>query len=132
VAVLASVGLVIAGLNIMNLMTARVLEQSKAIGVLRSVGASRSDIRNRYLLDSLTLGVVGGLIGVALGSLLVFIFNHYLQTANPELAQGLQVQLSPQALLIGFVMACLLSILFALYPAIIASRTNIINSLKEL
>jgi putative ABC transport system permease protein len=132
VAVLASVGLVIAGLNIMNLMTARVLEQSKAIGVLRSVGASRSDIRNRYLLDSLTLGVVGGLLGVALGSLLVFIFNRYLQTTNTELAQTLQVQLSLQALLIGFVMACLLSILFALYPAIIASRTNIINSLKEL
>ena len=132
VAVLASVGLVIAGLNIMNLMTARVLEQGKTIGVLRSVGASRGDIRNRYLLDSFTLGVLGGLVGVAFGWLLIFVFNRYLQTASPELAEGLQVQLSPQALVIGFVMACLLSILFALYPAILASRTNIITSLKEL
>jgi ABC-type antimicrobial peptide transport system permease subunit len=132
VAVLASVGLVIAELHIMNLMTARVLEQGKTIGVLGSVGASRGDIRNRYLLDSLVLGVIGGLVGIALGWLLVFVFNRYLQTGNSELAEGLHVQLSPQALVIGFVMAGLLSILFALYPAILASRTNIINSLKEL
>jgi putative ABC transport system permease protein len=125
VAVLASVGLVIAGLNIMNLMTARVLEQQKNIGVLRSIGASRSNIRSRYLFDSLTLGIVGGVLGIILGWLLVLVFN-------PDIAQSLQIQLSPLAVIIGFIMACLLSTLFALYPAMLASRTNIINALKEL
>jgi ABC-type antimicrobial peptide transport system permease subunit len=132
VAILASVGLVIAGLNIMNLMTARVLEQQKNIGVLRSIGASRADIRNRYLVDSLTLGVLGGLIGIIFGWLLVLVFNRYIQLANSEVAKTLQIQLSPRAFVIGFVMACLLSTLFALYPATLAARTNIINSLKEL
>jgi ABC-type antimicrobial peptide transport system permease subunit len=132
VAILASVGLVIAGLNIMNLMTARVLEQQKNIGVLRSIGASRADIRNRYLLDSLTLGVIGGFIGLVFGWLLVLVFNRYIQLASSEAARTLQIQLSPRAFIIGFVMACLLSTLFALYPARLAARTNIITSLKEL
>jgi ABC-type antimicrobial peptide transport system permease subunit len=132
VAILASVGLVIAGLNIMNLMTARVIEQQKNIGVLRSIGASRGDIRDRYLLDSLTLGVLGGLIGIIFGWLLVLVFNRYIQLANSEVAKTLQIQLSPRAFVIGFVMACLLSTLFALYPAMLAGRTNIIHSLKEL
>jgi putative ABC transport system permease protein len=132
VAILASVGLVIAGLNIMNLMTARVLEQQRNIGVLRSLGASRADIRNRYLLDSLTLGVIGGFLGILFGWLLVIVFNKYIQLASSEAAKTLQIQLSPRAFVIGFVMACVLSTLFALYPAMLAARTNIITSLKEL
>jgi putative ABC transport system permease protein len=132
VAVLASVGLVIAGLNIMNLMTARVLEQQKNIGVLRSIGASRADIRGHYLFDSLTFGGIGGVLGILFGWLLVFVFNRYIQIASPEMAESLQIQLSPLAVVIGFIMACLLSTLFALYPAMLASRTNIINALKEL
>ncbi len=130
VAVLASVGLVVAGFNVVNLMLARVLGQAKRIGVLRSVGASRALILQSYLTDSLTLGLAGGVVGVGLAYGLLVAFNRYLHIANPE-AESLFVHLSFPAAVIGLSAACLLSALCALYPALLASRTDIIESLKE-
>ena len=131
VAVLASVGLVVAGFNVMNLMLARVLGQVKRIGILRSVGASRSRIRRTYLADSVALGFVGGVAGVGLAYALLVAFNRYLQLANPDFAKSLFVHLSLPAAAIGLGVACLLSALCAWYPALLASRTDIVTSLKE-
>ena len=131
-AVLASVGLVVAGFNVMNLMLARVLGQAKRIGILRSIGASRSTIRRAYLTDSVTLGLVGGVVGVGLAYGLLVAFNRYLQVANPDFAKSLFVHLSFPAAAIGLGVACLLSALCAWYPALLASRTDIIESLKEM
>ena len=132
VAVLASVGLVVAGFNVMNLMLARVLGQAKRIGILRSIGASRALIRRTYLADSVVLGLVGGVVGILLAYGLVAAFNRYLLLASPGFARTLFVHLSFQAAAVGLGVACLLSALFAWYPALLASRTDIITSLKEL
>jgi putative ABC transport system permease protein len=128
IATLASVSLVSAALNIMNLMLAQVFKNRRETGILRSLGATRAIIRNQYLSNALILGSVGGVLGVALGYALLWAFNSYVATANPD-ALGLAPSLL--ALLIGFASALGISAVFALYPALLASRMNVVEALKE-
>lgn len=132
IAALASVGLVVASLNIMSLMLARVLKGGRDIGVLRSLGASRTAIIRRYLADALVLGSLGGVLGVGLGFGLTGIFNAYIKTANPEQAQLYVVGLSLPAVGVGLLLAMLATLLFGLYPAVVAARTNVVDALKGL
>ena len=132
IAGLASVGLVVASLNIMNLMLARVLKGSRDIGVLRSLGATRVAIVRRYLADALTLGALGGALGVGLGFVLVAVFNSYIRAADPQRAPLYTVGFSLPAVLIGFLLSLVVTLLFALYPALVAARTNVVTALKGL
>jgi ABC-type antimicrobial peptide transport system permease subunit len=128
IAALASVGLVSAALNIMNLLLARVFKRRRETGILRSLGATRTAIRNQYLSDALILGSVGGLAGVILGYALVFVFNSYVSAATSTFSPSPSLL----ALAIGFVSALGMSAAFALYPAFLAARLNIVEALREL
>ena len=130
IAALASVGLVIGALNIMNLMLARVVKASRAIGVRRSLGATRSAIFNETLADALALGVVGGVLGVVFGYGLLAFFNSYIQSTVPDQARLYLVSPSPLALVVGLLVALLTSTLFGVYPALRAARMNIVEVLK--
>ena len=133
VAVLASLGLVIASLNIMNLLVARVLKGAKDIGVLRSLGATRADIIRRYLGNALTLGVLGSVLGTGLGYGLIVAFNTYVRTATPdEEAQQYLLSLSLPVVGVGIIIALGITLLFSLYPALLASRTHVVDALKGL
>ena len=131
IASLASIGLVSAALNIMNLLLARVFKNRRDTGILRTLGATRQMIRNQYLIDALVLGVIGGAIGVLLGYGLLIVFDAYVTAANQ---QATLVADSPSLLplLVGFVSALGISVIFSVYPALLASRLNVIESLKEL
>ena len=130
IASLASIGLVSAALNIMNLLLARVFKNRRDTGILRTLGATRRMIRNQYLLDALVLGLVGGAMGVLLGYGLLIIFDAYVAAADPQAT--LVASPSPIPLLVGFVSALGISVIFSLYPALLASRLNVIESLQEL
>ena len=132
VAALASVGLVVASLNIMNLMLARVLKGSRDIGVLRSLGATRASIIRRYLADALALGALGGVLGVCLGIVLVGVFNSYIRAADPQAAQVYVVGFSLPAVLVGLLLSLVVPMVFAFYPALVAARTNVVTALKGL
>lgn len=132
IAGLASVGLVVASLNIMNLMLARVLKGSRDIGVLRSLGATRAAIVRRYLADALTLGALGGALGVGLGFVLVGVFNGYIRAADPQGAQVYTVGFSLPAAFVGLLLSLAVTLLFALYPSLVAARTNVVTALKGL
>ena len=130
VAILASLGLVVASLNIMNLLVARVLKGAKDIGVLRSLGATRADIIRRYLGNALALGALGGVLGTGLGYGLIVAFNTYVRTANPDEAQQYLLSLSLPVLGVGVALALGITLLSSLYPAVLASRTNVVDALK--
>ena len=132
IAVLASLGLVVASLNIMNLLVARVLKGAKDIGVLRSLGATRADIIRRYLGNALVLGVLGSVLGTGLGYGLIVAFNTYVRTANPDEAQQYLLSLSLPVVGVGVVISLGITLLFSLYPAVLASRTNVVDALKGL
>ena len=130
IASLASIGLVSAALNIMNLLLARVFKNRRDTGILRTLGATRRMIRNQYLLDALVLGFIGGAVGVGLGYGLLIIFDAYVAAADPQTTPVASP--SPIPLLVGFVSALGISVVFSLYPALLASRLNVVESLQEL
>ena len=126
------IGLAIAAINITNLITARVLRQTSRIAILRSIGAARSTIRNQYLVEAFLIGTAGGLLGVGIGVLLIRVLNTYVNEALPELSSTLVVRLDPQTVIIGFCVSVVVSLVFSLYPAMLASRTPVVEALQEL
>ena len=131
IAAFASTALAAAALNIMNLMLARVLKQRHSIGILRSLGASRRDVLWQFLSESLLLGAVGGVFGVAAGYGLYTLFNTYQIAAYGE---DYTVFLTPfpwLALPVGLGLALLTSLLFGFYPAWQASRLRPVEALRE-
>lgn len=128
-ALFAAGGLLIASVNIMNLMLARVLAGRRRVGVARALGASTRAVFGFYLAEALTLGVVGGSLGLALARA----FVSALQTAfrggsGPPLFADLALQ--PPQLLLGFLVALLASLLFGAYPALVAARTRPAEALR--
>ncbi len=118
---LSSLALFIAALNILNLMLARVLKRTRSIGITKALGSSRKNIFWQYLLESLTLGLSGGILGLLL-----------IMLASPLLASfmgGSSTITSGTAFLsLGF--AFLVSLLFGIYPAIKAASINPSSALK--
>ena len=128
-AVLASIGLASASLNIMNLALAKVLARRREVGILRSLGATRRAIRSRYLVDALAIGVVGGLLGLALGYGFLAVFNSYVAASSPTPVPNIAPSLL--SLGIGFASAVGSSLLFTLYPAQLAAQASIVSAVKE-
>ncbi len=129
IAVFATLGLVTAALSIMSLMLARVLRRGREIGVRRSLGATRSAIRNQFLGEALTLGALGGALGVALGYGVNTLYRNYMEGLYE--GSGDFLTFSPPAALGAFGVALGVSLLFGLFPAVMASRVRIVDSLKE-
>lgn len=128
-AVFASLGLLIAAFNILNLFLARVLRQQREVALRRALGASRWRVRRGVLSEAAWLGTLGGVLGVVAGYGLVLVFDRYIQRVTeggwPELS------LSPLTILIGVAVAPLLSLAFSFYPALVASRVSIHDALGE-
>ncbi len=129
IAAFASVGLLVASLNVMNLMLARVLRRGGLIGVRRSLGATRTDVRKELLVEGALLGILGGVAGVAVGAVLLWAYNRSIDVASGGREFG--VTFSWPALGVGFVLALVSSLVFTLYPANVASRQAIVSALKE-
>ncbi|MBX3142523.1 MAG: ABC transporter permease [Trueperaceae bacterium] len=125
----ASLGLLVASLNVMNLMLARVLRRQSFLGVRRSLGATRSDIRNELILEGMLLGALGGIIGAVVGAGLLSGYNGSLETVNLALNRGIAFSWTSVAL--GFLLAIVASLVFTLYPASFAARQTIVVALRE-
>ncbi|HVZ72800.1 MAG TPA: ABC transporter permease [Polyangia bacterium] len=120
-AAIAAVSLVVGGIGIMNIMLVSVTERTREIGVRMAVGAQPADILSQFLVEALTLSVVGGLCGVALG-----------YTAARQLAARFHwpTIFRPEIVLVAMGFSALVGVVFGLYPASKASRLDPIEALR--
>jgi putative ABC transport system permease protein len=118
---IAAVSLVVGGIGIMNIMLVSVTERMREIGVRMAVGAKRRHILAQFLVEALTLSVIGGILGVALGVLAA-------QRMSVSFGWPTLVRLDVIAISVGFSAA--VGIVFGLYPARKASRLDPIEALR--
>ena len=118
----SAISLIVGGIGIMNIMLVSVTERTREIGLRMALGARRSDITLQFLIEAVTLCLLGGLIGVAAG-----VGAAYL-TAN--LAQW-PVLIAPETVLLAIIAAAGTGILFGFLPARRAGRLNPIDALRS-
>lgn len=118
----ASIGLLMASLNIANLMLARVRRREKAVAILRSLGATRSNVRAQVLTEAALLGSIGGLLGILLSQLLL---RALIETAAPDLAALFRTRsFPPVAMAVTLAASVLVTVVIGMVPAIRAAGSS--------
>jgi ABC-type antimicrobial peptide transport system permease subunit len=118
---ISAVSLIVGGIGIMNIMLVSVTERTREIGIRLAVGARRRDLRVQFLVEAMTLCLVGGVVGTLVGAL-----------AGWSIAQlaGWSIFLGPSVVLLAVGSAGLIGIFFGFYPAHKASSLNPIEALR--
>ena len=124
-AFIASIGLLVASIGIMNIMLVSVTERTREIGIRKAVGAKRRDILVQFLLEAATLSLVGGGAGIALGWTLAFAISFIAGLAGFPM----QAALSPLHVIIAVTVSVIIGLVSGIYPALRAARLNPIDAL---
>ncbi len=118
---IASVSLIVGGIGIMNIMLVSVTERTKEIGLRQAVGAKTKDILTQFLVEAVTLSLLGGIIGIVLGSAASVLISHFAQW---------NTLVSPTAILMAFAFSAFVGIFFGYYPARKAAFLDPIEALR--
>jgi putative ABC transport system permease protein len=119
---LASLSLLIGGIVIMNIMLVSVSERTKEIGLRKSLGARRKDILRQFLIESGTIGLVGGQIGVLMGAVLARSVASF---------TGLPVSINVWSVVVGLAVSASVGLFFGIYPAHRAAKLDPIFALRQ-
>lgn len=126
--VLASIGVVVAALGVINTMMMNVLERRREIGALRSIGMTRAQVIRMILAEAGAMGAIGAAFGISFGVLLSRVFVEGMKVTT---GYRLEFSLPPQSIALALFIAFAVSQLAALYPAWKGSRVNIVEAIKH-
>ncbi|MFC1842918.1 ABC transporter permease, partial [Candidatus Dependentiae bacterium] len=118
----AAVSLLVGSIGVMNIMLVSVRERTREIGIRMAIGATKSSIRRQFLIESTTLCMLGGLIGVALGLAGQIFISH---------AAKFNVLIEFTPMLISLIVTVMIGVFFGYYPAYQASQLNPVDALLE-
>ncbi len=119
--VLSSIGLLIGGVGVMNIMLVSVTERTREIGVRKAIGARRGDITWQFLFEAMTLTGVGGVLGILLGWVLVMIVGGALDW---------RAVVPIWAVVVGFGVSLAIGLIFGVWPALKAARLDPVVALR--
>ncbi|MCK9418006.1 MAG: ABC transporter permease [Nitrospirae bacterium] len=120
-AAIASVSLLVGGIGIMNIMLVSVTERTREIGIRMAIGARTWDIRLQFIIEALTLSLIGGIIGIIAGVSTAMILSS---------VSGWPTVVSVPSILLAFSFSGFIGIFFGFYPAYKASLLNPIDALR--
>ncbi|WP_367593434.1 ABC transporter permease [Heyndrickxia acidicola] len=118
---IASISLLVGGIGIMNIMFVSVSERTKEIGIRKAIGAKRKDILMQFLIESIVLSGLGGIIGVGVGFIAIKIYAVITNTS---------VTFSPPFTFIAFGFSLVVGVVFGVFPANKASKLHPIQALR--
>ena len=136
---IAAISLVVGGIGIMNIMLASVTERTREIGIRRALGATRKHIIAQFMVETGTLTAVGGVLGILCGvgvsvgldRLVPWILNLSMVRRYFETTVSLETQITMWSIVVSFVVAALVGLVFGIYPAVLASRQDPIVALRH-
>ena len=118
---IASVSLIVGGIGIMNIMLVSVTERTREIGLRQAVGAKTRDILSQFLVEAVTLSLLGGIIGIVIGLAASALISHFAEWST---------QVSALSILMAFVFSALVGVFFGYYPARKAAYLDPIEALR--
>ena len=121
ISVIAGISLLVGGIGVMNIMLVSVTERTREIGIRKALGATNNDIRIQFVVESVIVCLIGGVIGILLGAVLGYV-------GSSLLSEACLPRPSYIALAVGFSMA--IGVFFGYYPANKAARLDPIEALR--
>ncbi len=118
---IAAISLLVGGIGIMNIMLVTVTERTREIGLRKALGAKKNTIITQFLIESIILTFMGGVIGTILGIIISFIFSYF---------TGSLFMVAPSAVILAFAVSAAIGIVFGWYPARKAANLQPIEALR--
>ena len=119
---IAGISLLVGGIGIMNIMLASVTERTREIGIRRAIGAKRRQIVVQFLIETVVLSTLGGLVGIAIGLLIPWLITRF---------AGMPTVITAQSLVLSVGISMTVGIVFGLYPAARAANLDPIVALRH-